>query len=154
MLLATLPSLLHQAFLRRPFFFPDKDYELYGTVKRLWLVSRWIVSHPNITETVDWVLKSNYLQVQHSTAAMTKSGKNPHEISETKKIKRDPLHTWEILDALRPVNSGWLYQGETKRIPTTSKNVIHYLIRIPPLRIGQIWGKMKLNEQWRQKLAT
>ena len=32
-----------------------------GTVKILWLVIRWIVFRPDISETVDWALKNNYL---------------------------------------------------------------------------------------------
>ena len=33
-----------------------------------------------------------------------------------------------------------------------NKNILnHYLIHIPPLRIGEIWVEMKLNEPGRQK---
>ena len=34
----------------------NKDCEMCGTVEILWLVSRWFVSRPDITQMVDWVL--------------------------------------------------------------------------------------------------
>ena len=39
---------------------PDKDCDISGNVKGLWLVIRSIVHRPDITETVGWALKTNY----------------------------------------------------------------------------------------------
>ena len=40
---------------------PNKDCKMSETVKRLWLAIRWIAFCPDITETVDWPLKTDYL---------------------------------------------------------------------------------------------
>ena len=60
------------------------------------------------------------------------------------KVERSHLPTTRcridiILDVLRPVNHEGSHHGETKRIPTASKN--DDLIHIPLLGIGEIWGK-------------
>ena len=60
-----------------------------------------------------------------------------------------------ILDVLCPVAPAMgQLMAKQKGIPTsTSKILIHNSTHVPPLRIGEVKGKMKLNEPGRQKLG-